>query len=204
MKRFTVLIAALVLVLVMVGASWAESPSTRKRNNWNALQRFPQGIEVGLPDAAAPVSKVDQHGHSLYKPHVVVDMAGLATYTIDMTNGSNFWIDDHESMDGTRGSGSGVSILFKKITPEMNNYVARIYKAPDPFSGTTDICVSTVPWVSGTTDIIWNVTSGATCESSAHVMPEVDEMDAPGDWLEFTAVYGASGSTWYQTGRYIQ
>lgn len=203
-------IIASAVVLLFAGYAMADSGRETLRNP-------PQEIEM-LSDYSSTetwasrikdangniVYEVDDTGQELFRQHTDVDMAGLAVYTIDKANGSEFWIDDHESTDGTRDSGSGVSILLPKITQAYDGYVARVYKAPNPFSGTTDVCVSTVPWSSGTTDFIWNVTSGATNESSGKVSPEVIEIDAVGDWLEFKAVYGATGSTWFQTGRYIQ
>jgi len=149
------------------------------------------------------INKIDQRGQNLFRPHTDVDMSGISTYTIDQDNGAIFWINDHESTLGTRVA-SGVSIMLPKITLAYDDYVCRIAKMPTPFSGTTKVVVSTVAWVSGTTDHIWNATTGVTNETAAKVAPEVSEMDAVGDWLEFKAVYGVTGSTWYQVGRYIQ
>jgi len=153
---------------------------------------------------------------------VVVDLAGTSYYTIDRANGSEFWIDDHESTLGTRVS-SGVSILLPKITASYDGYEVKILKAPGltspggsgatTFSGTTKIVISIAGTTasSGVTDHIWNATTGVTYESqyatwsgSTTELCEVSEIDAVGDWLKFKALYDSSGSTWYQVGRYIQ
>ena len=134
----------------------------------------------------------------------VVDLAGTSLYSVAKTLGSVFWINDHESTLGTRVA-SGVSIMLPKISSDMDGMIFCIVKMPvAPFSGTTVVVVSTAPWVSGTTDHIWNVTTGVTNETAAKVAPELSEIDAVGDWLEFTAKYAATGSTYFQTGRYIQ
>ena len=134
----------------------------------------------------------------------VVDLSGTSYYNITKATGSVFWINDHESTAGTRVA-SGVSIMLSKITSDMDGMIFRIVKMPvAPFSGTTVVVVSTAPWVSGTTDHVWNVTTGVTNETAAKVAPELSEIDAVGDWLEFTAKYAATGSTYFQTGRYIQ
>uniref|UniRef100_A0A6M3J0E8 Uncharacterized protein n=1 Tax=viral metagenome TaxID=1070528 RepID=A0A6M3J0E8_9ZZZZ len=163
------------------------------------------GTEVWGVDALGQPTKVS---------HTVVNLSGTSYYNVNKANGSEFWIDDLYSTLGTRVA-SGVSIMLPKITSAYNNYTVKIQKMTSiagisstagvtAFSGSTVICVSTVPWVSGTTDQIWNVTTGVTNESSTKVSPEVKEIDAVGDYLVFKAVYGASGSTWYQVGRYIQ
>ena len=134
----------------------------------------------------------------------VVDLAGTSLYSVAKTLGSVFWINDHESTLGTRVA-SGVSVMLPKISSDMDGMIFRIVKMPvAPFSGTTVVVVSTAPWVSGTTDHIWNVTTGVTNETAAKVAPELSEIDAVGDWLEFTAKYAATGSTYFQTNRYIQ
>ncbi|MDY6856351.1 MAG: hypothetical protein SWO11_16960 [Thermodesulfobacteriota bacterium] len=192
------LVGLIVLVLTFI---FATITVAARYTNLPVTNLFVKQIEnLGATDAT-----VNMIGPFTWQDGIVdVDLAATNTYTIDKDVGSIFWIDDHESVDGTRDSGSGVSILLPKITSAYDNYECWILKRPVPFSGTTDICISTVPWVSGTTDHIWNVTSGITYENASDVMPEVIEIDAVGDWLKFKAEYAATGSTWYQIGRYIQ
>ncbi len=145
----------------------------------------------------------------------IVDLGGTSVYTL--TGPGIYWIDDYLSTDGSRGSGSGVSILFPNdITDAYEGYY-RIQKMTSisgidstagvtAFSGTTDIVVSAAAWSSGVTVQFWNVTTGVTHESSGKLPCEIDEIDAVGDYLEFFAKNGdgGSGDSVYQTGRYIQ
>jgi len=206
MKKF---VAFLVIVSIMAfGAlAFADDPITTRPHTWTDKQWF--NSDVMFRDKITYGQAV-----SVVKTPVIVTMSGQSVYTIDPDKGSWFCINDVNSTLGTRVS-SGVSIILPPISKNLNYYTVRIQKMPfisgvsmlDAGTGTTKIVISTTPWAgaSGTTDGIWNVTTGVTRESSTLVMPEVSEIDASGDWLEFIALYNAtSGSTWYQIGRYIQ
>jgi len=209
MRKFSVLVICVFVMVAFVGTAWAEDPFVAKRHTWTGKQTF-------LGDGAIDMKKGTElrRAGTEFKTPFIVDLGGTSVYTIDKSKGSEFWIDDYQSTLGTRVA-SGVSIIFPKITSKYDKYVVRIRKmtglaypsattGATPFSGTTRIVLSTTPWVSGTTDFIWNATTGATVQSAAKVAPEVSEIDAVGDYLTFMAVYNVTGSTWYQIERYIQ
>lgn len=200
-------IALLVLLVLVVTVDCAFARSEPNPIEYSNHQRF-RG-DVSFYDKITYNS-----GVQIINTPVIVSLSGTSVYKIDPAKGSYFWINDYLSTDGTRGSNSGVSIILPKITQDLDKYVVRIQKMTlisgvswaDAGTGTTVVCITTNPWtLSGATDGIWNVTSGATRQSATQVMPEIIEIDATGDWLEFTAMYNAtSGSSWFQTGRYIQ
>jgi len=205
-KRYTLYLAAALVLAVMVSVAYAGLKTVTDRITYTDKQIFRSHVDLK--------SKLDiGSGVWLIHSPVIVSLSGTSVYRIDPQKGSYYWINDYQSTLGTRIA-SGVSIILPPITPDLDKYVVRIQKMTfvsgvswvDAGTGTTRIVISTYPSAtSGTTDGLWNVTSGATRESATRVMPEISEMDATGDWLEFTAMYNlTSGSSWFQTGRYIQ
>lgn len=178
----------------------------KEKTGVTVIYRVDPGGNLTIADPASGVTQqqILITGAVTRKPYVKVDLAGTSIYTVDPANGSVFFIDDHESQDGTRDTDSGVSLALKTITEAMDGACVKIVKQPRPFSGTTVVVISTERWSSGVTDHIWNQGSGVTYELSNKEPPEIYEIDAVGDYLEFTAEYNASGSTWWQTDRYIQ
>jgi hypothetical protein len=209
MKRFFAFIVLIVTIVVFAGVGFADDPFTTRPHTWTDKNYF--NSDVTFRDKITYGS-----GVQIYQAPIIVDLAGTSYYNIDPAKGSLFWINDHESTRGTRVS-SGVSIILPKITPDLHNYIVKIQKmtyisgvslAPLSTSSTTPVVITTKPWAgtSGTTDGLWNVTSGVTRQSATGlIMPEIIEIDATGDYLVFIALYNAtSGSTWYQIDRYIQ
>lgn len=207
MKRFFAFLVLIVTLMAFGSVTYADDPIATRPHTWTDKQWFNSDVMFRDKITYGAAS-------SIVRTPVIVTMSGTSVYTIDPNKGSLFWINDVNSTLGSRVS-SGVSIILPKITKDLNYYVVRIQKMPfisgvsmlDAGTGVTKIVITPKPWAgtSGTTDGIWNVTSGATRQSATLIMPEVSEMDASGDWLEFMALYHAtSGCTWYQIGRYIQ
>ena len=207
MRKFFAFLVLIVVTMAFGSVSFADDPFATRPHTWTDKQWF--NSDVMFRDKITYGS-----GVQIVQTPIIVTLAGTSHYTIDPAKGSLFWINDFESTLGTRVA-SGVSIILPKITKELNYYTVKIQKMTmisgvsmaDAGTGVTKIVITTKPWAgtSGTTDGIWNVTSGATRQSSTLVMPEVSEMDATGDYLVFIALWNqTSGSSWYQIDRYIQ
>lgn len=211
MKRFTKrhsgLIGVMVLIAVALVFSYAYAALKTETNRVTYTDKQLFRSDVEFRDKIEYGSGVQSYTNPL-----IVTMAGTSVYSIDPAKGSLFWINDYLSTDGTRGASSGVSIILPAITKAIDRYTVKIVKMTMSsgvsaiYGGTTTVCLTTKPWAgtSGTTDSIWNVSTGTTRQSMTLTMPEVQEIDATGDWLEFMAVYDTSGGTWYQINRYIQ
>lgn len=200
------------------------SPNSSDENNINfgdnSQTNFQSGSELYFDSGSGVTFSGDMvYGTtiSMFKKPVMVSFSGTSYYTLSKANGSLFWLDAVGHGDGTRATTSGVSIILPKITSAYNGYVAKFFVAhglnslpgasgATVFSGTTPIVFTTAKWSSGTTDHIWSgnvgngFVSGATYESATQIVPEYEALNGPGEWIEFTAFYHVSGSTWYMSG----
>jgi len=222
-KLFAFLVMTAFLGVMILGGAYVIAGSADPKiavinkgvNNKNTVDFLNEDDLVSDSDGAVASQQSIKAYVAVYSHAKVteVDLSGTSYYNI--TAPGVYFINDHESTVGTRVA-SGVSIMLPKITSSLNGFKVKVVKIPNPFSGSTMVVISTAAWSSGTTDHIWGqllsgattwsteAATGVTNESATKVPPEIQAIDSAGDWLEYTAFYATTGSTWYQTGRFIQ
>jgi hypothetical protein len=216
--KFMVKIFSMLVILCFVGTAFAETPSTKKRNVWDAEQQFKHGVRSG-----------EQHKERCYLDEDgsidIYNTSGTKVFGISNTGKpeqtwkANYLIVDTEAEAEARSTAyniyfidqvnfaghsdsliTGTSFYLPTGCEDIDGL--RIRFVDISASGTSDLlivpandCIS----AQGITDFIVDVTgTTGTPGDATEEARSYNVLDAQHEAIEYVYRYAAGGGTWYQ------